>query len=107
MQHFMEKEDAFKKINFELSFTNFKSNFVDKFELDDLLQKSFTFDYEANNNIRVLQWKIYLDILPRNNNFIEWIETTNTQREFYKDKFRSFQTVKNYQIDPLNRILDV
>ena len=51
--------------------------------------------------LRPMTWKIYLGILPNNEDLKEWVEKTNTQRIKYKKKLKKYLSIKKYKGDPL------
>lgn len=90
------------KLNSDLCFYFFKKIFFES-------EKKCFFDYldlsciqeMENLYIRSTAWKLYLNVLPMNNNISEWVSVIEERRNFYKMKKKDFTKVKKFKNDPL------
>jgi hypothetical protein len=91
-----------EKKNFDIFFTNFKQHIIKDFSIENLINSSFICEVDSLN-IRIILWKMFLGILPINNDIYEWVSHTQESRNFYKSKKKETRRLKNYSADPLQK----
>lgn len=52
--------------------------------------------------IRPILWKMYLGIIPRNQQFDKWIHEVTVQRNMFKEKLKTLGNLKKFSGDPLS-----
>ena len=90
-----------KKENIEELSKSFHQNILTNQNSIELL-KSLSKEGELPKELRPIAWKIFLGILPNNNDINEWIEKTNNLRMKYKKKLKKYFSMKKYKGDPLS-----
>ena len=87
----------------------FKKFFISNDSLikDSLAKLGLTGEIETNY-IRPSYWKFILNIFPSNSDKLEdWILSTTKQRNEFKNKLRSLNSLKKFSGDPLGGSTDV
>src|SRR5687768_9126681 len=97
----MEKLKQIEKLNTQTCFTNFKNFIIDDFSLEDLIKISLSCELYLIT-LRSIMWKIYLSVLPSNNNMESWIIKTINNRKHYKKAYNDYNKIKQFKRDPLN-----
>jgi hypothetical protein len=94
-----------EKLNYDLCFYFFKNIFIESENNSffDFLDLSSIHEME-NLYIRSTAWKIYLNVLPMNDNISEWVSLTEERRNKYRIKKKQLTQVKKYKKDPLQNV---
>jgi hypothetical protein len=94
------EEKLILKLDKNSVLTDFRIFFIENFNISQII--NLCFNSELNKyNIRGIVWKIFLDHIPKNNNFEEWINNTHKKRSEYKNLKKSINKLKKFESDPL------
>ena len=100
-----EKIERVEKCNIKDSSKVFKEEILlNNDRLNTLIEFAQKNKFEEKKELRPLAWKIFLGIIPEENNksIEEWIDIIDSQRKEYKEKLEKFCSIKKYKsIDPL------
>ena len=101
-------EETLKKVDIHKASIVFKDEILlNKNRINTLLELGKKNKFEEKKVLRPIAWKIFLGIIPEENNksIEEWIDIIDSQRKEYKQKLEkiiSKKTLKDYKsIDPL------
>ena len=101
-------EETLKKADIHKSSIVFKDEILlNDNRISTLIELGKKNKFEEKKELRPIAWKIFLGIIPEDNNksIEEWIDIIDSQRKEYKQKLEkiiSLKSIKNYKsIDPL------
>jgi hypothetical protein len=104
------KKDAhykqIKRLPLEKCFSEFKSFVIDDFSIDEIINSAISCNLKEFF-LRTTMWKLFLAVLPNNNNLSHWIRTSVEQRKDYEKKISELRKLKNYKSHPLNKVKNV
>jgi len=96
-----ESQLILRKENLDYCLKDFEKYLIKRFNFEELLD--FSISGELNNiKIRHIVWKMNLELLPKNNNFEEWMTINEFHRSVYESFCQNTKKIKSFQVDPLS-----
>lgn len=91
------------KFNLSECVQDFKIFYVNNFWLSYTVDLSLSTNDLENYKVRSTAWKLFLSILPYNNNMTDWITTVHKSRCKYKSLVKEYTQIKKFDLNPLEK----